>query len=362
MIDRELRQMFLERETIAPPVEPLASRIRTRAARRDRRIRIRWLVTAVAAVVLVVAAVPTALAGWRGASPVPPGDRQSASPPTSSPTLPPGPLVPAPDVAVDIPVSPGWLPGSLRDPTYATARMDDGLREVGYHAASPKVGDVESVTITTVPAAPSRDLVLPDAPGDGASAVDKRDLRVRGHGARQNTWTLPYMGTRWCTLSWAERPGLWIVVAVLEKTRDMSRAGAARCSIGRRVAEELIERSMALARAIRLTLVPAGYELRVTGTEREMWCPTTVSDIMYGFLCLHATDGLNEGSLGPSFGVAVSVRGHPGRLRRLPRVELVVPGYLHLTMATSKMESSIVDLSDEDMVRMAEAAIPSRPW
>ena len=136
MIDHELRQMFAEREAIVLPVAPLASRITARAARRDRRVRIQWIVTAVVAVVLLSAAVPMALAGWRGASPVPPG--QSARPPISSPTPAAGSLVPAAEVDVSIPVSPGWLPDPLRDPTSARATMNDGLRSVAYEA-SPKV-------------------------------------------------------------------------------------------------------------------------------------------------------------------------------------------------------------------------------
>ena len=87
-----------------------------------------------------------------------------------------------------------------------------------------------------------------------------------------------------------------------------------------------------------------------------------VTDNRYATRCLIATDALGQG-VGPrSFGVAVSVHGHAGRLRRLPIVELVVPGYLRLQMATSKWEPSITDLSDEDIVRLAAATILPRPW
>jgi hypothetical protein len=257
----------------------------------------------------------------------------------------------APPVFVTMPVSAGWLPSGLTEPAFWQSNQDDGQREVTY--AQRVESGVETLEIRTRPAPPPAG----ESPGETpswVSAEDRREVDLRDHRAHEYVLTTR-SGGRVCYLTWQERPDLWIFVYVSEVD-----AGAGLdCGVGRRVAEGLLLRPHELARPVRPGLVPRGYTLLETTDRGEVWCPANGERHEPRCLRLRVSDGAEAAPSGP----AVVVRGHDGRLDRTRfEVTLVVPGYLRLEAARGVLGPAIAELTDADVIRIAESAALPRRW
>ena len=335
--------VFAEREATVPPAGPVADRIAVGVARRRHRAR---ALTSGVAVALLLGAVPVAVSGWRRAAPPATPDAASAAA-TGTPASR-ARLVPAPPVAVTVPVSPGWLPGGLSPaagPTFAEANVRVGRRALRY-AASPS-GPVEVELIAL--ARPSESETRPGAPEE-ATARERRNVRVRGHAATEDVSTIRSTALRACLLSWQERSDTWLVVHVVEQTAD----ARLDCGIARRVAEGLVARPLEIPRPLRFGLVPRGLTLALTGLQGDVWCDAR-DPSGSNWQCL--TIGPGEPDADLTTGTKITVHGHEGRIRRDRRsIDVAVPGFLGMSVPV------YLHLSDAEIVRIAESAILPRPW
>jgi hypothetical protein len=351
MIDNELRRTFAAHERLTPNAAVVAGRIANGIVRRRRRRQVTVVGLAALAALLVGLALPVAL-GRPSGRPVQPASPSAPADPTTV-----GGLVIPPPVSVTIPMTFGWLPPDVVSPTYTytVADLHDGARTLTYEARPPD-GGVESVSVMTRPT-PSEQSTAPETGmPPWVSTHDDRSVTERGVQVRRLVTTSVSVGSRSCVLSWAERPDLWVVVTVMEKTRDTTIT----CDVGERVARELKAEPAELPRTASLGLVPVGFTLAQTGTNVELWCPASVTRAGPGSTgCIEVRDGL--GYAPPATGERVTVRGHDAWIVRDDVLtEVHVPGYVELHLPASLPGD--VDTSNAGIIRIAEAVVINRPW